>query len=67
MDIIHIGIASSGRYIMTCSGDTSLVVWSIKGKYHNIPLNAHALITFDEMKMAAIGNNWNVLVVQMKF
>lgn len=30
-DIIHIGIASSGKFIMTCSGDTTLIVWSIKG------------------------------------
>lgn len=31
-DIINIGIASNGKFIMSCSGDTTMVVWSIKGE-----------------------------------
>lgn len=30
-DIIYIGIASNGKFIMTCSSDTTLMIWSIKG------------------------------------
>ncbi|KAL3858331.1 hypothetical protein ACJMK2_012925 [Sinanodonta woodiana] len=30
-DIINIGVASNGRFIMTCSSDTCIIVWSIKG------------------------------------
>lgn len=31
-EIINIGIASNGKYIMTCSSDTTMVIWSIKGE-----------------------------------
>uniref|UniRef100_K1Q541 Transducin beta-like protein 2 n=1 Tax=Magallana gigas TaxID=29159 RepID=K1Q541_MAGGI len=31
VDIIYIGIASNGKFIMTCSSDTTLMIWSIKG------------------------------------
>ncbi|XP_052801021.1 transducin beta-like protein 2 [Mya arenaria] len=30
-EIINIGIASSGRFIMSISSDTAMIVWSIKG------------------------------------
>ncbi|XP_048767458.2 transducin beta-like protein 2 [Ostrea edulis] len=30
-DIIYIGIASNGKFIMTCSSDTTIMIWSIKG------------------------------------
>jgi hypothetical protein len=30
-EIIQIGVASNGKFIMTCSRDTTLIVWSIKG------------------------------------
>uniref|UniRef100_A0A2C9KI42 Uncharacterized protein n=1 Tax=Biomphalaria glabrata TaxID=6526 RepID=A0A2C9KI42_BIOGL len=30
-DIIGVGIASSGKYIMSCSGDTTIIIWDLKG------------------------------------
>jgi len=30
-DIIGLGISSSGKFIMTCSGDTTIMVWDLKG------------------------------------
>ncbi|KAJ8312489.1 hypothetical protein KUTeg_009862 [Tegillarca granosa] len=30
-EIINIGIASNGKFIMTCSRDTTIIIWSIKG------------------------------------
>ncbi|XP_063396087.1 transducin beta-like protein 2 [Mytilus trossulus] len=41
-EIIQIGIASSGRFIMTCSRDTTLIVWSIKGEVLSI-LDTHQM------------------------
>ncbi|XP_059140998.1 transducin beta-like protein 2 [Physella acuta] len=31
-DIIGVGIASSGKFIMTCSGDTTIIIWDLKGE-----------------------------------
>ncbi|GAB6033733.1 Transducin beta-like protein 2 [Chamberlinius hualienensis] len=31
-DIVGLGIASSGKFIMTCSADTKLIIWSSKGE-----------------------------------
>ncbi|KAJ8943294.1 hypothetical protein NQ318_017312 [Aromia moschata] len=31
-DIIGMGIASNGRYLMTCSNKTDMVIWSLKGQ-----------------------------------
>ncbi|XP_005100638.1 transducin beta-like protein 2 [Aplysia californica] len=31
-DIIGVGISSTGRFIMTCSGDTTILVWDLKGE-----------------------------------
>ncbi|CAL1531957.1 unnamed protein product [Lymnaea stagnalis] len=31
-DIIGVGIASSGRFIMSCSGDTTIIIWDLKGE-----------------------------------
>ncbi|KAK3084303.1 hypothetical protein FSP39_011349, partial [Pinctada imbricata] len=31
-DIICIGVASNGRFIMSCSSDTTIIIWSIKGE-----------------------------------
>lgn len=30
--IINIGVASTGKFIMTCACDTTMIVWSIKGE-----------------------------------
>jgi len=30
-DIVGMGIASTGKYVMTCSADNTLVVWDLKG------------------------------------
>lgn len=30
-DVISIGIACNGRFIMSCSNDTTIVIWSLKG------------------------------------
>jgi len=30
-DIIGVGISSSGKFIMTCSGDTTIMIWDLKG------------------------------------
>ena len=38
-DIINIGIASSGKFIMSCSSDTTLIIWNIKGK--TMPIAKH--------------------------
>ena len=32
-EIINIDIASSGKFIMTCSNDTSIKIWDLKGKW----------------------------------
>ncbi|GFY57154.1 transducin beta-like protein 2 [Trichonephila inaurata madagascariensis] len=32
-DIINIGISCNGRFIMSCSSDTSIVVWDLKGTF----------------------------------
>lgn len=34
-EIIQIGVASNGKFIMTCSRDTTLIVWSIKGEVYS--------------------------------
>ncbi|XP_060574633.1 transducin beta-like protein 2 [Ruditapes philippinarum] len=34
-EIINVGIASNGKYIMTISSDTTMIVWSIKGDVLN--------------------------------
>ncbi|RUS84826.1 hypothetical protein EGW08_007441, partial [Elysia chlorotica] len=31
-DIIGVGISSSGKWIMTCSGDTTILIWDLKGE-----------------------------------
>ncbi|XP_060075371.1 transducin beta-like protein 2 [Ylistrum balloti] len=31
-DIIRIGIASNGKYIMSCGSDTTIIIWTIKGE-----------------------------------
>ncbi|KAH9525717.1 Transducin beta-like protein 2 [Bulinus truncatus] len=31
-DIIGVGIASTGKYIMSCSGDTTIIIWDLKGE-----------------------------------
>lgn len=31
VDIIGVGISSSGRFIMTCGCDTTIIVWDLKG------------------------------------
>ncbi|GFR03979.1 transducin beta-like protein 2, partial [Trichonephila clavata] len=31
-DIINIGISCNGRFIMSCSSDTSIIVWDLKGQ-----------------------------------
>lgn len=30
-DIINIGIACNGHFIMSCSSDTTLIIWDLKG------------------------------------
>lgn len=32
VDIIGVGISSSGKWIMTCSGDTTILIWDLKGE-----------------------------------
>lgn len=32
-EIISIGIASNGNFIMTCAKDTSIIIWNLKGLY----------------------------------
>ena len=34
MEIINIGIASNGKFIMTCYRDTTMKIWDIKGSYN---------------------------------
>lgn len=31
-DVIGMGIASSGKFIMTCSNKTDMVIWDLKGE-----------------------------------
>jgi WD40 repeat protein len=31
-EIISIAIASNGKYIMSCSKDTTIIIWNLKGK-----------------------------------
>ncbi|GFR97148.1 transducin beta-like protein 2 [Elysia marginata] len=32
LDIIGVGISSSGKWIMTCSSDTTILIWDLKGE-----------------------------------
>ena len=31
-DIINVGVSASGKFIMSCSNDTTIVIWNLKGR-----------------------------------
>ena len=30
-DIINVGVSANGKFIMSCSNDTTIVIWNLKG------------------------------------
>ena len=34
-EIINVGISSTGKFIFSASKDTTIIIWSLKGHYHN--------------------------------
>ena len=34
-EIINIAVASNGKFIMSCSRDTTIIIWNLKGKAHS--------------------------------
>jgi WD40 repeat protein len=32
-DIINVGVSASGKFIMSCSNDTTIVIWNLKGSF----------------------------------
>lgn len=30
-DIINVGVSATGKFIMSCSNDTTIIIWTLKG------------------------------------
>ncbi|KAL5016827.1 hypothetical protein ScPMuIL_006416 [Solemya velum] len=71
-EIIDMGIASNGKFVMTCTGDTSIIIWSIKGEVMaNIDThqmnNSHAAVSPCGRFVASAGFTPDVKVWEVCF
>ena len=37
-DIINVGVSATGKFIMSCSNDTTIVIWDLKGIANGVDL-----------------------------